>query len=135
MTATVKKFLSTLKVEDLEAFNTIDLDLSERYLRQDQQGFDYFGHVKPSNRERLMLTVAGDIFSLINSFQSYPTVTGLAEYGLLNRVFMEQCQVRDEEKIQAGSEIALKSNDEAESSVKVVIPLAMTTRPRSLSSS
>jgi hypothetical protein len=39
----------------------------------------------------------------------------MPSFALLNRVFNEQCRVRYDEKIEAGSEFVLKSDDEVES--------------------
>jgi hypothetical protein len=119
MTATVEDFLKALRRENTEAFQTIDPTLIGRYLDNGVKGFNYFGHVKPSERDRAMLTVANDIFTLITNFQSDPLVSVRSEFGLLERVFNDQCRVSQEEKIQAGSEIVLRSDSEADSSVMI----------------
>jgi hypothetical protein len=119
MTATVEDFLKALKRDNTETFKTIEPTLIDRYLDNGVKGFNYFGHVKPSERDRAMLTVANDIFTLITNFQSDPLVSVRTEFGLLERVFNDQCRVSQEEKIQAGSEIVLRSDSEAESSVMI----------------
>ncbi|MDR1657571.1 MAG: transposase [Deltaproteobacteria bacterium] len=96
MTKTVEKFLRTLKTVNLEAFKTMDQNLSHRYLKSDRDVLNAFSYVRPSSRERLMLTVVGDIFSLITSFQSNFLVAEPAEFKLLERVFRDQCQVSKE---------------------------------------
>jgi hypothetical protein len=115
MSATVVKFLKTLKKDDSEAFNTIDPILINTYLRKDGDGFNYFGHVKPSRRDSVMYDVAKDIFALINLFQSNSLVSMMPSFALLNRVFNDQCRVNYDEKIEAGSEIAIKHDDEVDS--------------------
>jgi hypothetical protein len=115
MSATMERFLKGLmKVYD-EAFVTIDPTLKERYLGKDERGYDYFGHVRPSDRDRAMLTVANDIFTLINQFDSNPLVVSTRSFALLNRVFNDQCRVNHEDKFEADSEIVMKGNDEVES--------------------
>jgi hypothetical protein len=71
----VKNFRRELKREDPEDFNSIDPSLTSRYLGTDEQEFNYFGCVKPSERDGALLTVANDIFTLINLFQSNSLVS------------------------------------------------------------
>ncbi|MDR2367072.1 MAG: transposase [Deltaproteobacteria bacterium] len=113
MSATVEKFLKTLRKEDSQAFNAIDFTLTDRYLGKDVQGHNPFGHVMPSENAKAMLTVAKDIFGLINAFQANPVVSGMPSFALLNRVFQDQCRVSYQEKIQVDAEIVLKGDDEA----------------------
>jgi hypothetical protein len=117
MRATTEKFLVKLRKNYSQAFETIEPSLIDRYLHNDSQGLDYFGQVRPSDRDKAMLTVAGDVFSLINLFKSEPSIAAIPEFALLNRVFQDQCRVSHEEKIMAGSEVILRSDDEVESSI------------------
>jgi hypothetical protein len=112
MSATVEQFLTPLKKEDYEAFMTIEPSLTEKYLKRDPEGYNYFGHVKPSDRDKVMLTVANDIFTLINAFQNNPVVSAMSSFKLLNRVFQEQCRVNWQEKTPVDAEFVLKGDDE-----------------------
>jgi hypothetical protein len=114
MNATIEKFLKDLKKKSTQTFNTIDSILVERYLEKDEQGFNYFGQVKPSERDNAMMTVANDIFTLINFFESNPLVAAMPAFALLKRVFNDQCQVNHEEKILSGSEVVLKDDNEVD---------------------
>jgi hypothetical protein len=112
MNTTVEKFLKDLKKESSQTFDTIEPILVERYLKKDVQGFNYFGRVRPSHSDNAMLTMANDIFTLINLFESNPLVAAMPAFALLNRVFNDQCKVNHDEKILAGSKVVLKDENE-----------------------
>ena len=113
---TVKKFLKALKSEDAGAFKSLDKELVNRYLKRDESGFDYFGKVPPTQRERAIYTVAEDIFELYQRFRSNPKMAGLFEFSLLERIYGEQCRVGLKERIAVGCGLELKSNDELDPS-------------------
>ncbi|MDR1657712.1 MAG: transposase [Deltaproteobacteria bacterium] len=117
MTKTMVTFLMTLKRVNPEAFKTVDQNLIDRYLKSDGDGINAFDYVKPSVRGRAMLTVAGDIFSLITSSQANLLVAELVEFKLLERVFRDQCQVSVDEKIQPGLELVLRNIEDVDLSV------------------
>ena len=116
MSGTVKKFLKAFRRLDAAGFKALDKGLVDRYLREDKSGFDYFGQVKPSQRDQAMMTVARDIFELVTRFGSVPEVAGMAEFGLLDRVCREQCRVGVKERIDAGTDVALRDDDEVDPS-------------------
>jgi hypothetical protein len=94
MSATVKKFIHTLERRNNEAFMRLPAKLKKKYT-PNSSGYDYFGRVEPSKRERVLKTVAQDMYSLINTFKSDPLVSDFNEYKLMVRVFDEQCLVEN----------------------------------------
>ena len=108
MSGSVKKFLKALKAEAPESYNSLDGKLVERYMKEDRSGYDYFGKVRSSERDQVLLTVARDIFDLVTCFESDAKVSALPEFALVARVFREQCQVGVKER----TEVALRSNDD-----------------------
>jgi hypothetical protein len=119
MIATVEKFLYNLKEESTQTINAIEPILVERYLGKDDQGFNYFGHVRPSERDKAIFTVANDIYTLINIFESNPLVAAMPAFAFLNMVFNNQCQINCDDKTQAGSVIVLKDDSDIDSLINL----------------
>ena len=95
MSATVEKFLKSLRRRAPVAFETLDGGLVDTYLPRDESGRKYFGmDLKPSERESAMLAVATDLCGLVYKFESDPVIAGMKEYELLARVLNDQCDVK-----------------------------------------
>jgi hypothetical protein len=87
---TIDGFLGDLKKQLPEAFNTIDITLSSKYLK-DKTGYDYFGGVRPSERAGLIESMAKDILTLVRMFANDDRVSSMESFCCLQRVLNEQC--------------------------------------------
>jgi hypothetical protein len=85
-------FQGDLKKQLPEAFNTIDITLSSKYLK-DKTGYDYFGGVRPSERVGLIQSMAEDILTLVRMFASDDMVSSMKSFWCLQRVLNEQCVI------------------------------------------
>jgi len=86
---TVTHFLKELRDEEPEAFASLDAGYRRRYL--DREG--YFNDAKREQARRRLPVVAQDIYALVQAFQANDAVSGLPAFGLLKRLFEEQCEV------------------------------------------
>jgi hypothetical protein len=86
------RFLAALRRADADVFAALPAELIARYARSAENG-DYFGQVKPSGRQKALEIVANDMYQLKDKFGSVPHVSGLEEFGIMARVFGEQCVV------------------------------------------
>ena len=95
---TVTHFLKELRDEEPEAFASLDAGYGRRYL--DREG--YFSDAKREQARRRLPVVAQDIYALVQAFQANAAVSGLPAFGLLKRLFDEQCEVIEEENSSDG---------------------------------
>ena len=86
---TVSAFLKELRREAPERLAKLDSEFRHRYL--DREG--YFADVKREQARRRLPVVARDIYDLLQTFEAVDEVRRLASYGLLRRLFQEQCEV------------------------------------------
>jgi hypothetical protein len=87
---TIRVFLLKLKNDHPRFFKRISVGLCRRYLKKDGSSTSY-GDV-PSDRVRRRISVcARDLYRLISRFRK-TSVENLDEYGLLQRLFEEQCE-------------------------------------------
>lgn len=92
---TVEKFLRTLARKHPQILQKeVDAALQARYLKEEENGC--FSRVKPSEAERTLQQVAEDLWVLVQTFRRHPQVGSLHEFRLLERVWSEQCEVREE---------------------------------------
>jgi hypothetical protein len=68
---TIDSFLNKLRKNHKEAFNGIDSQLTSKYLKSGT-GYDFFGQVKPSKRERILANMAEDILVLPQDVRKQP---------------------------------------------------------------
>jgi hypothetical protein len=98
MSATVKKFLNSLNRLDRGAYDSLDPELLRRYRPEDGKGYNYFGRVKPEDRQKTLGIVANDMLAIIVRFEGSPGVGSMSEFSLLTRVFNEQCVVASKDR-------------------------------------
>lgn len=87
------KFLVNLKRQYRELFGTLPQELVEKYLSE--KAVSCFSLVKPSDTERTLASVSGDLFRVVQHFMDDPEVKAMYSYSLLLRVLHEQCRVKE----------------------------------------
>lgn len=87
----IHNFLVNLKRHRRAIFETIEKELSERYLTEKALGC--FSLVKPSESAKTLETVSRDLFSLVERFRENKQVKSLTTFGTLLRVLKDQCAV------------------------------------------
>jgi hypothetical protein len=87
------KFLVNLKRQYKELFDTLPQELVEKYLSE--KAVACFSLVKPSETERTLASVSGDLFQVVQHFMDDPEVKAMYSYSLLLRVLNEQCRVKE----------------------------------------
>lgn len=90
---TVTHFLGELRTQAPEAYASLDAGYERRYL--DRVG--YFSDAKREQAQRRLPVVAKDIGALVWAFEQDKNVSALSSFGLLRRLFAEQCEVIDDE--------------------------------------
>lgn len=86
---TVTTFLRSLRRELPAKMELIDPDYIHRYL--DREG--YFADAKRKQARRRLRAVASDMYRLVVAFEADREVSSLDAFGLLKRLFEEQCEV------------------------------------------
>lgn len=81
---TIEKFLRSLETAELA---TVSEDLRKRYMERE----GYFADVAPQDARRNLDQAAKDILSLLTHFGSDASVISTEAFGLLERLFVEQC--------------------------------------------
>jgi hypothetical protein len=81
---TIEKFLRSLGAVDLA---TVSEDLRKRYMERE----GYFADVSPQDAKRNLDQAAKDILSLLTLFGGNSSVISTEAFGLLERLFVEQC--------------------------------------------
>ena len=87
------KFLVNLKRQYKELFDTLPQELVEKYLSE--KAVACFSLVKPSETERTLASVSGDLFQVVQHFMDDLEVKAMYSYSLLLRVLNEQCRVKE----------------------------------------
>jgi hypothetical protein len=90
-------FLKNLKRHQPTLYKTISRDITTRYIKNEDP--DYFGNAKPSQSQKRLQDLAGDIFELIEQFKEQPSVVAMHTYKTLQRVFSEQCSIENEQVV------------------------------------
>ena len=85
--ATITGFLEALRKAHPRLCNRIPDAIRERYL--DREG--YFGDVKSSEAPRRLAESALDTHALVTEWRAHPTVSAMPEYGLVVRLYEDQC--------------------------------------------
>jgi hypothetical protein len=91
---TMRLFLRDLRKICPELFGMVPAPITLRYLGPDGGGSSY-GDAKSSDGRRRIAVCARDIWRLLDLFRGDGRVVGLPSWGLLVRVFGEQCEVTD----------------------------------------
>ncbi len=89
------KFLVNLKRGHKQLFNTVGESIIDRYFTEKALGC--FSMVKPSETGKTLLSVANDLFNLVEQFKDYDQITSMHSYKLLKRVLKEQCNLNASE--------------------------------------
>ena len=87
----IQKFLVNLKRGHKELFDSVEESILDRYFSE--QALGCFSMVKPSDARKTLVSVADDLFDLIERFKEYPQITSMHSYKLLERVLKEQCNL------------------------------------------
>lgn len=91
---TMRLFLRDLRKSCPEFFGLVPAQIRLRYLGPDGEGSSY-GDAKSSDGKRRIAVCARDLWRLLDLFRGDDRVAGLDSWGLLVRVFGEQCEVTD----------------------------------------
>ncbi len=88
---TIKKFLVNLKRHHKDLYESLETATTDRYMTK--QGDAVFSMVKPSKSINTLVTLANDVFTLVERFTGNDPVTSMNSYQLLVRLLKEQCIV------------------------------------------
>ena len=105
---TIAKFLVNLKRHHRQLFDTIGAEIIERY--GGKKALAAFSLVKPSESEKTLKQVSGDLFDLIEQFKDQPAVGDMHSYKLMQRVLADQCCT--EPGSDGGREVIIKKPSE-----------------------
>jgi hypothetical protein len=108
---TIHTFLVNLKRQHEGALSTLDQGLVDRYLPEKALGC--FSLVKPSEAEKTLESVSGDLFHLVECFKDNPEVSSMYSYRTMLRVLKEHCVIQQEEG--GPAELKVKPNREVPS--------------------
>jgi len=86
---TVTNFLKELRKLAPDTYSSLDAGYGRRYL--DREG--YFSDAKREQARRRLPVVARDVDGLVVAFENDEVVSSLPAFGLLRRLFEEQCEV------------------------------------------
>ena len=92
---TARVFLRELGKISKERFDAVPAGLRRRYLKESGEKSSYDDARSSEGRRRLSVC-ARDVWRLVDRFRGDKGVTALESYGLLRRLFDEQCEVVDE---------------------------------------
>ena len=92
---TIHTFLINLKRHHQELFEGLAQDLVDRYLQD--KALSCFSLIKPSEAQRTLETVSGDLFHLVQRFADNPQVSSRYSYATMVRVLKEHCQIKAED--------------------------------------
>lgn len=103
-----RRFLTNLKRQHKAHYEQVAGSLKRRYEKQPEA--TYFGQTKPSESQRRLQDIAQDMYELIEQFKSDATIGSLYSYKQLQRVFSEQCRLKEESvEVKANRELAADS--------------------------
>lgn len=90
---TVTHFLAALRQDAPAAFASLPADYAHRYLERE----GYFADAKREQARRRLPVVAQDMAALVRAFSGDKSVCELPAFGVLRRLFEEQCEVITDE--------------------------------------
>ncbi|MCH7733372.1 MAG: transposase [Candidatus Marinimicrobia bacterium] len=93
----ITRFLKNLKRHNGAVFESLPERYRRRYLKEKSEG--YFGKVKPSGSQVRLVEIADDLYGLIRMYAGNSDIEKMYSYGLLNRVFSEQCRVDEDNRV------------------------------------
>jgi hypothetical protein len=109
---TIHTFLINLKRHHQELFDALEQDLVERYLND--KALSCFSLIKPSEAQKTLETVSGDLFHLVQRFADHEQVRSMYSYATMVRVLKEHCEIKEEQG--APAELRVKASREIPSS-------------------
>lgn len=89
---TIAKFLRALRREQPDALKSLQPAFIKRFVERE----GYFCDATRAQAQRRLPVVAKDLFSLIKRFEDDAVVSEMDEFGLLVRLFEDQCYLLDE---------------------------------------
>ena len=92
---TIHTFLINLKRHHQELFEALAQDLVERYLQD--KALSCFSLIKPSEAQKTLETVSGDLFHLVQRFADHAQVSSMYSYATMVRVLKEHCEIKAED--------------------------------------
>ena len=108
---TIRKFLVNLKRQHVDLYDSIDAELTNRYISD--KAFQCFSMVKPSESSKTLNSVSSDLFDLYEMFKKSSQVCRMKSFKLIERVLKEQCNVTESEE---GKKVEVKKPKEIQSS-------------------
>ncbi len=87
----IHKFLINLKRGHKQLFDLVEESIIDRYFTEKALGC--FSMVKPSETSKTLISVANDLFNLVEQFKDYDQIISMHSYKLLERVLKEQCNL------------------------------------------
>jgi hypothetical protein len=93
---TIRLFLTNLKRQHLDLFNSIDTDddpITTKYMGFRKNEYNYFAQFKSSERQLLLEEVKDHLFLLVKKFENDPVISAEKPYRLLVRLMSEQCKI------------------------------------------
>jgi len=92
---TIHTFLINLKRNHQELLEALAQDLVERYLQD--KALSCFSLIKPSEAQKTLETVSGDLFHLVQRFADHAQVSSMYSYATMARVLKEHCEIKAED--------------------------------------
>ena len=108
----IHDFLVNLKRHHQELFEALGQDLVDRYMKD--KDLSCFSLIKPSEAQKTLETVSGDLLHLVQRFADHDRVRSMYSYATLVRVLKEHCEIKEEEGSPA--ELRVKASHEIPSS-------------------
>jgi hypothetical protein len=105
---TLHTFLINLKRHHQGLFETLAQDLVDRYLPD--KALSCFSLIKPSEAQKTLETVSGDLFHLVQRFAHHAQVSSMYSYATMVRVLKEHCEIKAEES--GPAELRVKASRE-----------------------
>jgi len=91
----IHTFLINLKRQHQELFEALAQDVVERYLQD--KALSCFSLIKPSEAQKTLETVSGDLFHLVQRFADHAQVCSMYSYATMVRVLKEHCEIKAED--------------------------------------
>jgi hypothetical protein len=104
----IHTFLINLKRQHQELFEGLAQDLVERYLQD--KALSCFSLIKPSEAQKTLETVSGDLFHLVQRFADHAQVSSMYSYATMVRVLKKHCEIKAEDG--APAELRVKASRE-----------------------
>jgi hypothetical protein len=105
---TIHTFLINLKRHHQDLFDGLAQDLMDRYLKD--KALSCFSLIKPSEAQKTLETVSGDLFHLVQRFADHAQVSSMYSYATMVRVLKEHCEIKEEKG--APAELRVKPSRE-----------------------